>query len=60
MLTLSTLALVSPWVSAASMAARCSRMVRASSTNASIFDRDAHANHALSRAIPASPRSLNT
>src|SRR5664280_2209363 len=55
--TLSTRAFDSPWLSAALMPARCSRMERASLTNAGSRQRQAHFSQASSSAIPAAPLS---
>jgi hypothetical protein len=55
--TLSTRAFESPWLSAASMPARWSRMERASLTNAGSRQRQAHFSQASSSAIPSAPLS---
>src|SRR5664280_2171947 len=55
--TLSTRAFDSPWLSAASMPARWSRMERASLTNAGSRQRQAHFSQASSSAIPSAPLS---
>src|SRR5674536_221355 len=56
-LTLSTRAFDSPWLSAASMPARWSRMERASFTNAGSRQRQAHFSQASSSAMPSAPLS---
>src|SRR5664280_220658 len=55
--TLSTRAFDSPWLSAASMPARWSRVERASLTNAGSRQRQAHFSQASSSAIPSAPLS---
>src|SRR5664280_530802 len=55
--TLSTRAFDSPWLSAALMPARCSRMERASFTNAGSRQRQAHFSQASSSAMPSAPLS---
>src|SRR5664280_1650529 len=56
--TLSTRAFDSPWLSAALMPARCSRMERASFTNAGSRQRQAHFSQASSSAMPCGALEL--